>query len=281
MKNLLQRRFLTRWVSRIFPSNTTPPGMAFSLIEMLVAMAILALVLTLLFQLTSIIGHTTQSAQGRMERMAGLRGALDRISADFASGVFRDDLPPLLEKINGNDALYFYAEVPGYDGDRGISRLGYRIQTNGLVRGAEGTGWTNNTVGFSKSQADPDSLANSSFVTDPANPNYDLIADHVFRLELEFLMKDGSIERNDSIRSWAEVQSVIVTLVATDERALKISPGTLAELAGLFPDQTDNIPVAKAWTALLDDPGFYTSATNFPAKSLQSLEIRQRIYPLH
>jgi len=247
---------------------------AFTLIEVLVAVAVIAIVLVLILQLTTITADVTQSAQGRMNRGAGLRSAFDRLSADFAAAVVREDLPPYFEKKTGNDACYFYATATGYGGERGITRVGYRIQDQGLARGAEGTGWADDKLAFSEP------LNTSPFVSDADNPNYELLADRVFRLEVEFVMGDGTIQNSGSLASWDDVRSVIVTMAAIDEQALHRATGNLPDLAALFPDPSGNERAGAAWAARLSDPAFFSGNPDFPAESLQAIDIRQRIFPL-
>jgi type II secretory pathway pseudopilin PulG len=244
------------------------------LIEVLVAAVVVSLVLVLLFQIITITTNLTQSSQVRMQSMAGLRGAMDRMSTDFYSAAVREDLPPYFEKAPGNDACYFYAATTGYGGERGVSRIGYRIREDGLTRGAEGTGWTEDKIEFSEP------LKDSPFVSDRDNPNYELLADRVFRFEVEFIMADGSVGSSTNIESWTNVRSMVVTMAAIEGQALKRASGTLADLAALFPDPPDNTRAADFWAARLNDPAFFNGNPKFPAKTLQGIDIRQRIFPV-
>lgn len=246
----------------------------FTLIELLVALAVVIIVLVLILQLTTITADVTQSSQGRMNRGAGLRGAFDRLAADFAAAVVRRDLPPFLEKTAGNDACYFYATTTGYGGERGVTRVGYRIQDGGLARGAEGTGWADEGPAFSEP------LSASPFVSEADNTNYEVLAERIFRMELEFLMTDGTVRNSGTLTSWNDVHSVIVTMAAIDEQALNRSNGNLSDLVALFPDPSGNERVAATWSALLNNPAFFGGNPNFPPASLQTIDIRQRTFPV-
>src|SRR5690349_15615316 len=123
---------------------------AFTLIELLVATAVVALILVVLLSLTTSTMEVSQSSHGKMQSGGDLRSAFDRMSADFAAAILREDLPPYFLKNSGaddaeeNDEFLFYTASEGYgDGsgnapDRNISRVGYRVRDGKLERGVAG-----------------------------------------------------------------------------------------------------------------------------------------------
>jgi len=189
---------------------------AFTLIELLVAIAVFALILGVLLSLISSTSSVTNSSQAKMETGAKLRQILDRLSADFRSAVMRKDLAPHFQKAKGNDALYFYVASDGYGGERGVCAIGYRIRDDHLERGAHGADWNTNAVAFAKD------LASSDFVTNLANENYDTLGEYVFRLEIEFLLKDAEQLTSTAPANWDEVEAVVVNLATIDQLAFKV-----------------------------------------------------------
>lgn len=252
----------------------------FTLVELLVAIAVFLFILSLVFSLTSSTVNVTGASQRRIAAEAELRGSLDRIFADFSDAVIRPDLPPYFVKYGdvgtpANDEMYFYVRADGYTGDRGISVIGYRISTNGLERGAQGTGWTNNQMAFYGS------LTNSPLVTNSgSNDLFDTVGRHVLRLETEYMLLNGSVTNALPSTNWSDISAVVVNLATIDEKSLlktmKTREKTLAELAALLPDAQQGQRVMAAWTEKLNAPDFLQS----DAAVRSGLRVKHRVIPL-
>lgn len=244
------------------------------MLELLVASAVFIVILSLVLALTSSTAGVTGASQRRIAAEAELRGALDRMFADFSAAVIRPDLPPHFVKSAGNDEMYFYVRADGYSGDRGISVIGYRIRSEGLERGAQGTGWEpDNQIAFSKS------LTNS-LVVSGAGDLYDTVGRHVLRFETEYILQDGSVMPSPPPANWEEISAVVVNLATIDEKSLLRTGKTLAELAALLPDAEGGKRVMAAWTEKLDDPAFIQGDADFPAAVRSGLRVRQRVLPV-
>jgi len=253
----------------------------FTVVELLVAAAVVAVILLVLLRLTTSTMEVSQTSQARMQSGGDLRGALDRMSADFSASIRRGDLPPSFVKNEdgageGNDAFSFFAAAEGYrdaaDGsaNRGISRIGYRIRDGRLERGASASGWEN---GASPWDFPPGSGGDDA--------HFDVMAERVFRLELDFLMADGTLRNQPAPANWDEVRAVVVTLVTIGERALDRNNGDLAGLAALFPDPpADGSRTIERWSAQLDTPALFPGGTPPSPPVLQGLQIRQRVFPI-
>lgn len=260
-----------------------PADGAFSILEVLVAMAVFLLMALMVVGLVDGTMRITSQSQRRISADAGTRQALDRMSADFARAIVRSDLPIRIEKEAGNDSITFFAQADGYTAGRGISKIGYRVANNSLQRGAESTGWTNNAMGFttlSNAVADPNYLT-------IADSNFETIATDVFRLEFAFLMGDGTITNavgtnsgSTHMASFASSQrasrkntisGVIVGIATLDARARNMLPttNTAQELTGRFPDASIGSEVLAGWDGFLSD-------TNMPQPVRDSLRINQR-----
>jgi prepilin-type N-terminal cleavage/methylation domain-containing protein len=129
--------------------------LAFTLVEMITAMAVLSLLLLIIF---SIVGTTL-----KMTDMAG-RGAdstieakqvLDRIGADISGMLVRPDIDQFYYKATGNDKMFFYSQPDGFfdpsvttAGESPVVFIGYRINSTDnplgmptLERLAQGLVW--------------------------------------------------------------------------------------------------------------------------------------------
>jgi hypothetical protein len=122
----------TRQISRL----------AFTIIEMVTAMAVLSLLLLLIF---SIVGSTL-----RISDVAG-RGAdssieakqvLDRIGADISGMIVRSDIDQFYYKAAGNDKMFFYSQPDGFfdpsvssAGESPVTFIGYRINATDNPQG--------------------------------------------------------------------------------------------------------------------------------------------------
>jgi len=96
---------------------------AFSLIELLVAMAVLALLLVLLSSLFGGISSAWYHSKEKLDNFARGRALLGTIERDVRNAVIRQDLPifPAVQ-INGKAGLAFFTKAYGQDTDTGNMR---------------------------------------------------------------------------------------------------------------------------------------------------------------
>ena len=255
----------------------------FSILEILVAMAVTLLMAVMVVNLVDGAVRITSQSQQRVTAEAVARQALDRMSVDFARAIIRNDLPFRIGKNDGNDSITFFAQADGYTAGRGISMIGYRVTNNSLQRGAQSTQWTSNEITFttlSNALADPDYLA-----IDEAN--FETISADVFRLEFAFLMENGTITNVVGTNSGSTyvaslappeksspqdtLRAVIVGIATLDDRARKLLPMTNAmeEMANRFPDASSTNEILSGWDGFLSDP-------DLPEPARKSLRVNQR-----
>lgn len=248
----------------------------FSLVELLVASAILLILLLALLTMTNSTVLFAKLAQRKMDSASSLRSSMDRMTADISSAILRGDLPPLFVRStasNGSDELYLHSQAEGYGGERGVSVIGYRIRNGKLERGAQGTGWTANFLRFAES------LGTNTIQTQ----NFDVVGSKVFRLKVEFLGSNGTMLPNTtSPTNWSQVSAVILNLAAVDAKALQMSGGSQEELADLLPGIAANpsAGIIADWQETLNNPAFFGAGGRFPQEARQGIEVRRRIVPL-
>ncbi|XHR27154.1 MAG: type II secretion system protein J [Chthoniobacteraceae bacterium] len=192
----------------------------FTLVEVLVSIAIFILLITMVSQLTNDATTTTANSGKRLDAESQARMIFDRMANDFARMVKRTDVDYLFAKQTANDALFFYSEAPAYfdgtaSGAGTVALIGYRINSSlqlerlgkGLSwAGAAGTGTRGSPVFFvyPDNQAVPDSSStiagnwssigtSSRNYADGADTDYHVLANQAYRLEISFVLSDGTI----------------------------------------------------------------------------------------
>jgi prepilin-type N-terminal cleavage/methylation domain-containing protein len=202
------------------------PG-GFTLVELLFAMTILTVIVVLMSQMVNTTAQATRSSGKRQDADSQARLVFDRMAGDLAQMLRRPDADTLFFKNTGNDVLYFYSESPAYftntipsTNKNTISLIGYRINSNNplypntpvLERLGKGLQWTDasssNTPIFltiSPGSAVPtnqSTLAGNwsntlgtldGGYTDGSDPAFQVIGELVYRMEIQFLLTDGTI----------------------------------------------------------------------------------------
>ncbi len=252
--------------------RSTPPTArhsAFTLIEMLVATSVLALIALFITQIISMSSNSIAANSKKLDAVADGRFALDRIGSDLAARLKRTDVPTRFQKESFNDKIAFYAEVPGYSGTRDSSLVEYRVPTTGstkyqLERGVSAIGWTGN----------PEIAFQASTLPQLADADFDLISSGILRLEFCFMMDSGRIET--SFTDWKSVKAIIVAVAALDPASRKMLSDTdLEVIAESLPDPLDNQTPIAAWQSEINKPGF---AGDVPQKAKQGIRLFQRFY---
>jgi prepilin-type N-terminal cleavage/methylation domain-containing protein len=107
---------------------------AFTLIELMVSIAVLGLLGGMVMQLLGSASRLTSNSRKVGDCDTEARFVLDQISADLSRRVRRPDVDAFVGKLKGDDLLYFFGETPGYSPvltaqERStVSLVGYRLQ---------------------------------------------------------------------------------------------------------------------------------------------------------
>lgn len=144
-----------------------PPNAGFSLVEILVAIAIMALILVFVAQMVGGTSKTTELTRRRLDADAQARLIFDRMNVDFTRMVRASDIDylakgnPTSNLMPGNDRIAFFSSVPGYYSTAGtaptadkknpLSLVAYSMAAGGdgkphLVRLAKGLRWESDGV---------------------------------------------------------------------------------------------------------------------------------------
>jgi prepilin-type N-terminal cleavage/methylation domain-containing protein len=125
---------------RSFPRSPSGTS-AFTLIELMVSIAVLGLLGGMVMQLLGSASRLTSNSRKTGDCDTEARFVLDQISADFSRRVRRPDVDAFVAKLKGDDRLYFFSETPGYSPklaaqDRStVSLVGYRLQAPTTIGG--------------------------------------------------------------------------------------------------------------------------------------------------
>jgi prepilin-type N-terminal cleavage/methylation domain-containing protein len=207
--------------------------MGFTLVEIMVSTAVLGLLAVALAQVTELATLVTISSRKHMDADSQARAIFDRMEDDFSKMARRTDADYIFYKnaaatSGNNDAMFFYSEAPAYANGAGnsssISLIGYRVNatTLQLERLGEALSWdatTSNDASSTTSNSTPGAPVFLSYAgtatpafastldgnwiktigtpakkyTDGTDSDYHAIGEQTYRLELNFLLSDGTI----------------------------------------------------------------------------------------
>jgi prepilin-type N-terminal cleavage/methylation domain-containing protein len=280
------------------------PARGFTLLEMLVALAVLSMVVLLLFQTIGATSSSSAMMKRRLDMDAEARSIFDRMDADITSMVIRQDVDTLFlglpqdgsGGVDRNDQFYFYSQAPGYSGSTGglspLSMVGYMVTNQQLSRMAMTKGWddlpfltTNVSVtGFNTTNL-PQCLGNAT--------NYwHVVGPAVFRMEIGLMMKPGTVNADGStnqVNSYAylgnpskprhglaNVAAVVVAIGLLDPSSKAIvPPSQLSNMSALLQDCMTNggIPL-NGWETNL------TLSNGLPPLLANRVRLYIRTFPL-
>ncbi|MEI6562441.1 MAG: prepilin-type N-terminal cleavage/methylation domain-containing protein [Verrucomicrobiota bacterium] len=206
------------------------PRGAFSLVELLVAMAVLMLLIALITQLFNSAQAVIGLGNKHMDADAQARALFDRMAIDFGQMVKRPDVACFLKSSTegrdqsgqviypkqlqpGNDQLAFYSQVPGFYPSSGsqspVSVVAYRVNAdattnpnpsfNKLQRLGAGLVWNGQNTAdtplvFGETTGGVNTIVAKwpSATTSGADANYELAGPQVFRMEYYYVLKGSA-----------------------------------------------------------------------------------------
>jgi hypothetical protein len=252
-------------------------------VELLVALAVLILLVTLVSGFANAILSIITLGNKRMEADADARLALDRLSRDWAKIVVRTDVDYRFHKQPGNDHIAFFSGTGASLSERTLSSIHYRLaESSRLERGALPIGWDGMVFSpLTRSQnLDPSTAPQPPNVLPlPADDNYDILSDSLVRFEICYLRRQPgnrslvlTVTPPDSI---SDLAGIVVGVVLLDAKSRLLVPDA-STLSQMFPDAMDGRDIASLWSEALEAPDFATTA-GIPAAAASQLRIYQRI----
>jgi prepilin-type N-terminal cleavage/methylation domain-containing protein len=281
---------------------------AFTLVEMLVAMSVLALLVVLVTQLVNNASSLTTLGNQRMDADSQARPLFERLALDFAHLVRRSDVSYYLKTagtpMTGNDLLGFYSAVQGYHSTTPspISVVAYRVNSdpssavayNRLERMGKGLDWNGASPANIPIVFLPltlhgtwPSVASSSAYddSDPAKRTYEIIGPQVFRFEYYYLEKaTGSLVKYPvtwttlSAVAAKDAAAIVVAIAVIDPKSkVLLSTSQIATLGQSLPDYASGWgpgELLARWQSALD------RITNMPRPAISSIRLYERSFPL-
>ena len=283
---------------------------AFTVVEVLIAAAVLAFMAVCITQLFSGTSSLIMLGNKRMDADAEARAVLDRMAIDFGRMIRRADVDycvksPSVPMTAASDQIAFYAEVPGYYPATGsqspVSLVGFRMNTGRmcLERLGKGLLWSGVTSGTSPMVFLPLTIQGTwPAATGPASdPDYELFGPDIFRVEYGYLLKgqilpDGTVlpsaysatpwdERvgiaHSAIDGFRDVSGMVVSLAVIDPKSRALVSGSALNV--LAARMTDFDParnpgdMENQWRAAIDSSGLPKAAT-------AAMRVYQRVFPI-
>jgi len=281
---------------------------AFTLVEMLVAMSVLALLVVLVTQLVNNASSLMTLGNQRIDTDSQARPLFERLALDFAHLVRRSDVSYYLKTagtpMTGNDLLGFYSAVQGYHSTTPspLSVVAYRVNSdpssaiayNRLERMGKGLDWNgaspaNIPIVFLPLtlQGTWPSVASSSAYddSDPTKRSYEIIGPQVFRFEYYYLEKvTGSLVKYPvtwttlSAVAAKDAAAIVVAVAVIDPKSkVLLSTSQIATLGESLPDYASGWgpgELLARWQSALD------SITNMPRPAISGIRLYERSFPL-
>jgi prepilin-type N-terminal cleavage/methylation domain-containing protein len=265
------------------PSSHPTRRAGFTLIELVVSMAVLTIMLTMVLQITNSARNAVKLTESKSNNDAIARRAFDRISRDLAQIVIRDDARFEFKSNPGNDQISFLTHTKGFTasgsaGDRDVSLVSYSIlydPTLGekLLRGSSGNLFADTPAAALKLDA---SLPFPAVSPD----NLQLLSNNVIRFEVEYVIQGGSgiTQEITAPATSQNLRGLVITLVTLDDwgrRAIK--PDRLESLAANFTDAATAKQTLKTWSLKRDELA-KSGIAGLPKDALQSIRCYQRTF---
>ncbi len=256
--------------------HRSPRG--FTLVELLLAMAILAVVLAMFAAAVGAVSRTWLQGVSRIETFTKARVILSLLDRDIQSLVMRRDLAAFVDDA-GSNSFAFYTQVNGLQGNRQLSLVRYAITNTGtnsmLQRWDYGMAYTNSTLPLSNVTSLPVSTASPQDVTDG-----------LLRFDWQFVTGNGTFKPAYHFDYYNpdspdNTRLLIVSIIALDDRAfqLAVQTGKRTQLQ----DKLAGIPAAGQtygdyWNSKISSPSF---GQDLPETVSGGVRVFERRYSLN
>lgn len=292
----------------------------FTLAEMLVAIAVLALVVVFVSRLVNAAAAITTLGHKHMDTDAQARQLLHRMAIDFNQMVKRSDVSYYVKTgsgitaQSGNDRIAFFSAIPGYYPQSGyksnLALTAYRVNAsstsasyNKVERMGKGlhfnAGYANATPLLFLDSANNTTIqliwpAAASATT--VDSDYEVAGSQVFRLEYYYLLTTGAFSAgpwtNPSLPAIKDVAAIVVAIAAIDPKSkvLLTNSGPTAQLPTLAGKLLDydatTMPNAgdliRKWQDVLDNQKSPDPAiTAMPLAAIQGVRLYERYFYLN
>ncbi|PAW77481.1 MAG: hypothetical protein B9S32_10810 [Verrucomicrobia bacterium Tous-C9LFEB] len=260
----------------------------FSLMELLVAMAVLVIISALLFQISEQTHRAVRTSHQQMDATQQARIVLDTLSADFSNLVAQNGFTVFVKQDGTNTKLCFLARSRGPAGssDFRFMAIGYALEGSEMVR-----------------RSSPMTWSEMDFVTKPVNVmttgDRDILAKGVLRFEAVAVLENGAIvpvtqsglttlfgdvvpggfaalplNKPPFTASQSRVTALIVAVASVDEQ--NISLPRVSQIADLLKSPAAGRTPLDLWTETVNSSEFAV----LPRPAVAALQMIQETIPL-
>ncbi len=258
---------------------------AFTLIEMMVVMAILGVFLSMTGIVSQGAIDMNNRAKSRVSSERNASAFIQQFRMDQEMRLIRTEARPRIEKNKGNDEFSLFTLRQGYalhssTADRRVSLVGYRIENHQLERAAVGFAFGSDTARPSDASGTlslKDMPANGP--ESPPDTAFQTIAPGILRLEFSFLIRENgkSVLRAGPPADLTRIEAVVATLVTLDPyRRRPLDDSMLKSLSAQFPDAEDNEMPMEKWTAIAAN--LAAQLPSLPKSALTEVRVHHGIF---
>lgn len=267
---------------------------AFTLTEVLVAMAILVSLILLIVKLVSSATDVITLGEKHIDADSQARAVLDRMGVDISAIIKRADVDYYFAKQAGNDQCAFYSETAGYypadatgtTPKSSVSVAGYRISNNRLERLNKALVWNGVTSTGSPMVFLPQTLTAiwPDISGGGTDPDYQVLGDQIYRFEFCFLMRDGTLSDrpwlppNATFAGLQDIRDIVVAIAVLDNKSRVIASDLAAAADKLQDVAGTSIPntPAELW-----QQNIRNGDLALPRAAASQVRIYQRYFPIN
>lgn len=282
---------------------------AFTMIELLVAMAVLALLGVLVAQLIASATDVVGQGRKRFEIQTKARAALELMARDLSQGVYRkeEEVRPFVDN-DGKPALAFFTKISGPIGSgqpvdyRKLSFVVYRTGDSSmgddrfsLWRGSIHAQWEDlgsypELSGITEAMPFSENTTQVAYSQASIKPVLEPVLDGVVRMEMRFLGTDGKYhDKYETDPAKPEFsKAVAITLLVIDENTRQFlldNPSVEGAFQSTFfssasklnAPPTSDVPLSVLWEDALNDGNTWDS---IPQRLRNGIYTFERIIPL-
>jgi prepilin-type N-terminal cleavage/methylation domain-containing protein len=299
---------------------TSPRASGFTLVEILVSIAVLALLIALIGQLFNNASSASSISTTHLEADARVRLLFARMATDFSHIVKRPDVDYYFKSSantqTGNDQMALFSEVSGYsstsDAQNAVSLVSYRVNTTGtapcIERMGKALSWGGGATVISTPGATPilplpflpvtiagnwpaaETVPTSTSTSDPGyDLDYETIVPNAFRFEYYYLLTSGALSAtpwdtvagHTAINGLQDVAGIGVVIAVTDRKASAIA--TSSSLTSFASNLSDWPPSSGSAFGSLQTSWqtAASSSTTLPVAVRNGIRVYEQLFPIN
>jgi len=267
-------------------SRPTPDRRAFTLVELMTAMAVLGILVLILAQSVGMVADAWKAGKARIDNYSQARMAMSLLDRDIQSSILRGDLAAFVDE-NGDRACGFYTEMRGDSGDRKVSLVEYFFDPDeanpALKRKDYGLNYETGESSRTLTLGVTDKLTDLADTNDALNEVE--IAEGVLAFNWQFIANDGTLTPDfsydyDDPDATTNTRAMVISMVILDGGTDRLAENleVIDDLVSAFEGTPgDGETHAEFYQGKLDA---MTGNADIPVLLQQSIEVFERTVQL-